>query len=118
MDKTQNIIGREKEIAEFETYVKSGKPEFIAVYGRRRVGKTFLINQLFNGQMAFSMTGVLEGNFDEQIEAFMDAMDLYGFETNAIVSMDEIIDYLVEKKVIDDELKSRLDAYYEQYGVK
>lgn len=80
MDKTQNVIGRKKEIVEFETYVKSGKPEFIAVYGRRRVGKTFLINQLFNSRMAFSMTGVLEGDFSEQMEAFMDAMDLYGFE--------------------------------------
>jgi hypothetical protein len=80
MDITQNIIGREKETAEFEKYVKSGKPEFIAVYGRRRVGKTFLINQLFNGRMAFSMTGVLEGNFDEEIDAFLDAMDLYGLE--------------------------------------
>lgn len=80
MDITQNIIGREKETAEFEKYVRSGKPEFIAVYGRRRVGKTFLINQLFNGRMAFSMTGVLEGDFDEEMDAFMDAMDLYGFE--------------------------------------
>ena len=44
--------------------------------------------------------------------------DLYGFETSAIVSMNEVIDYLVEKKVIDDELKSRLDAYYAEYGVK
>ncbi len=44
--------------------------------------------------------------------------DLYGFETNAIVSMDEIIDYLIEKNVIDDELKSRLDAYYKEYGVR
>ena len=44
--------------------------------------------------------------------------DLYGFETSAIVSMDEIIGYLVEKGVIDDELKSRLDAYYEEYGIK
>ncbi len=44
--------------------------------------------------------------------------ELYGFETSAIVSMDEIIDYLVEKGVIDDELNSRLDAYYEEYGVK
>ena len=50
--------------------------------------------------------------------ALEEIKDIYGFETNAIVSMDEIIDYLVEKKVIDDELKSRLDAYYEQYGVK
>ena len=44
--------------------------------------------------------------------------DLYRFETSAIVSMNEVIDYLVEKKVIDDELKSRLDAYYAEYGVK
>ena len=50
--------------------------------------------------------------------ALEEIKDLYGFETNAIVSMDEIIDYLVEKKVIDDELKGRLDAYYDQYGVK
>ncbi len=44
--------------------------------------------------------------------------DLYGFETNAIVSMNEIIDYLVENKVIDDELLGRLNAYYDEYGVK
>ena len=50
--------------------------------------------------------------------ALEEIKELYGFETNAIVSMDEIIDYLVEKKVIDDELKSRLDDYYAQYGVK
>lgn len=50
--------------------------------------------------------------------ALEEIKDLYGFETNAIVSMDEIIDYLVEKKVIDDELKGRLDDYYAQYGVK
>ena len=50
--------------------------------------------------------------------ALEEIKDLYGFETAAIVSMDEIIDYLVEKKVIDDELKSRLDAYYDEYGIK
>lgn len=44
--------------------------------------------------------------------------DLYGFDTNAIVSMDEIVEYLVEKKVIDEELKGRIDAYYAEYGVR
>jgi len=44
--------------------------------------------------------------------------DLYGFDTSAIVSMDEIVEYLVEKKVIDDELKARIDAYYAEYGVR
>ncbi len=50
--------------------------------------------------------------------ALEEIKDLYGFETNAIVSMNEIIDYLVEKKVIDDELLGRLNAYYDEYGVK
>jgi len=44
--------------------------------------------------------------------------DLYGFDTAAIVSMDEVVEYLVEKKIIDDELKGRIDAYYEMYGVR
>ena len=44
--------------------------------------------------------------------------DLYGFETNAIVSMNEVVEYLCDKKIIDDELKSRIDAYYDEYGVK
>ena len=79
MDTPISIIGRDKEIAALEQYIKSGKPEFIAVYGRRRVGKTYLVNQIFKGRMAFSMTGVLEGDFGEEMEAFMDAMDLYGF---------------------------------------
>ena len=36
----ENIIGRETQIADLETYMESGRSEFIAIYGRRRVGKT------------------------------------------------------------------------------
>ena len=48
---------------------------------------------------------------------------LYGFETAAIVSMDEVVECLYNKEVngqvvIDDTLKAAIDAYYEQYGVK
>mgnify|MGYP006327335185 FL=1 len=43
----KRLIGREKEIESLEAYVDSGQAEFIAIYGRRRVGKTFLINHLF-----------------------------------------------------------------------
>ncbi len=49
--------------------------------------------------------------------------DLYGFETNAIVSMAEVVEHLYNKPykgqvIIDDELKNRIDAYYNEYGVK
>ena len=49
--------------------------------------------------------------------------DLYGFETNAIVTMKEVIEHLYNKEcegrvVIDDKLKAAIDTYYEQYGVR
>ena len=74
-----SIIGRHAEIAELERYITSDKAEFIALYGRRRIGKTYLINNVFKGRLSFSMTGVIEGSFKEQVEAFVDALDIYGF---------------------------------------
>ena len=55
--------------------------------------------------------------------ALDEVKDLYGFETAAIVSMDEVVECLYNKEVngqvvIDDTLKAAIDAYYEQYGVK
>ena len=49
--------------------------------------------------------------------------DLYGFETSAIVSMAEVVEYLYNKPyngkvIIDDTVKAAIDAYYAQYGVK
>lgn len=48
---------------------------------------------------------------------------LYGFDTAAIVSMPEVVEHLYNKEcngkiIIDDELKNRIDAYYQQYGVQ
>lgn len=55
--------------------------------------------------------------------ALEEIKDLYGFETNAIVSMADVVETLYNKEVngkvlIDDELKGRIDAYYEEYGAK
>ena len=52
------IIGRKQEIAELTRRYDSGRAEFIAVYGRRRVGKTFLINEVLGDGMAFHHTGL------------------------------------------------------------
>ena len=55
--------------------------------------------------------------------ALDEVKNLYGFETNAIVSMAEVTEHLYNKEcngrvVIDDTLKAAIDAYYEQYGAK
>ena len=75
----ETIIGREAEMKRLNTALEGNKPEFVALYGRRRVGKTFLINQMFKNQFAFKMTGVIEGKLRDQFTAFSDAMYDYGF---------------------------------------
>ena len=52
------MIGREKEKQYLEDYLDSGKSEFIAVYGRRRVGKTFLVREFFENEMVFHTSGM------------------------------------------------------------
>ena len=76
----EKIIGRHSEKALLEKYYNSGKAEFIAMYGRRRIGKTFLIRQYFRNQFSFDMTGVLEGNKNEQMTAFHMALKTYGYK--------------------------------------
>ena len=53
-----NVIGRKSEIRELEKLYRSDRPEFVAIYGRRRVGKTFLIKQALKGRITFQHTGV------------------------------------------------------------
>ena len=52
------IIGRKNEQDVLAQAMESQKPEFIVVYGRRRVGKTYLIKEFFNNQFAFYALGI------------------------------------------------------------
>lgn len=52
------IIGREKEIREFNELYNSGRAELVAVYGRRRVGKTYLIDESLSGKITFRHAGL------------------------------------------------------------
>ena len=77
-----NIIGRKEEIIKLEKYLASGKSEFVAIYGRRRVGKTFLVKELFEGKFAFRMTGKENANTKEQLENFHYALSNYTENTD------------------------------------
>ena len=52
------MVGREKEIKELKRLYNSKKAEFVAVYGRRRVGKTYLINNMFKNDFVFRHAGL------------------------------------------------------------
>jgi len=78
MDK--EFIGRELEINQLKKTESSGKAEFVAVYGRRRVGKTYLIQQFFNQRFSFETTGILDGTAEEQMFAFRSALAKSGYD--------------------------------------
>ena len=70
--KSTRIIGREEELRTMERIYQSDKSEMLAIYGRRRVGKSFLVEEAFRGKICFSTVGVykkLEDGKDEMKQA-------------------------------------------------
>jgi uncharacterized protein len=71
MDK---LTGRKKELETLKSLLNSNKSEFIAVYGRRRVGKTFLIRSAFNQQFTFQVTALANATLSQQLTNFYVAL--------------------------------------------
>lgn len=70
MKRIPEIIGRKKEQEKLQRIVESKKSEFLALYGRRRVGKTFLIKEFFSQKFAFHMTGLANADTHQQLFNF------------------------------------------------
>ena len=68
---TKKIIAREAELQRLNECVESQSAQLSIVYGRRRVGKTYLINNYFDNNFAFKITGRYNCSKEEQLEAFM-----------------------------------------------
>ena len=64
------MIGREREIEELERAYASNESEFVAVYGRRRVGKTYLVRETFRDRFVFYHTGIAKAVRAVQLKKF------------------------------------------------
>lgn len=73
----RTVIGRERELDILEKAKESPKSEFVAIYGRRRVGKTFLVREAFKQQFAFYLTGVPNISLHQQLHNFHKAIQKY-----------------------------------------
>lgn len=74
----EKIIGRENELSLLSKYYGSDRPEFIALYGRRRVGKTFIVRSFFKDKFDFFATGILDGTYEEELKSFCDSLKEFG----------------------------------------
>lgn len=68
------LIGRQREIALLDRLLKSREPEFLAIYGRRRVGKTFLVREYMGKHLAFEMAGIQNAPLPDQLANFQEAL--------------------------------------------
>lgn len=78
IQETDILVGRKKEQEVLNQIVLSKEPEFVVVYGRRRVGKTFLVNNYFKDDYAFKLTGLAKKSKREQLSNFATALNRYG----------------------------------------
>lgn len=71
------MIGRHQEITELSRIRDSHESEFVMIYGRRRVGKTYLIREFFKNDFVFYCTGIAEGTRREQLINFRNDLIRY-----------------------------------------
>lgn len=100
------MVGREKEKAQLMSLLKSKEPEFVAVFGRRRVGKTYLIRESYDYDFVFQHTGVNNNSINEcsmkrrQLDKFAESLKEYGVKLERpLKDWDEAFYYL--RKVIE-----------------
>jgi uncharacterized protein len=70
----KNIVGRNIEKEKLKEITESKKSEFVAIYGRRRVGKTYLIREYYNNKFSFYITGIKNATVKEQLFNFYNSI--------------------------------------------
>lgn len=102
------LIGRTKEQQRLMDAYESEYSEFVAVYGRRRVGKTFLIRETFDYKFTFQHSGLAKSTRPKQLKAWRDSLNEYGMNVKRTPSnwidafnlLKELINKSEEKKKI------------------
>ena len=64
------VIGRDREVKLLTESLATSRPELIAIHGRRRVGKTFLVREIYSKNVIFDITGLHKGSLKDQLSNF------------------------------------------------
>ena len=102
------LIGRKEEKKILQEALEKDESQFIAIYGRRRVGKTYLAKEFFHDGFTFSCAGVYKGKLEDQLEVFSQKLDYYGLKgfekpkkwMDAFYLLVKLVDRSKEKKKV------------------
>ena len=94
MDK---IIGRKSELGQLSKILESQEAELLAIYGRRRIGKTYLIRNAYQKQLIFEFSGVHNATLHQQFEVFSIALSkATGFPISSPTSWNQAFQMLID----------------------
>ena len=91
-----NLIAREKEQAILREALTLDSSEMVAIMGRRRVGKTFLIRSVYGNQIDLEFTGVQNAKLEEQLKAFHYYVQQYATDTTTLKPPEKWLDAFLQ----------------------
>lgn len=114
------MVGRKMEIKKLERLYNSNKAELVAIYGRRRVGKTYLVSNVFKGKFFFRHSGLSpeedgnNGQLRKQLIHFYESLIDYGME-NIDVPKDWFEAFSILKKFIrNNDTGNRIVIFFDE----
>lgn len=110
------IVGRQKQIKQLEDALASSKPEMVAVIGRRRVGKTFLISNVYSKQLIFEQIGLQFTTQREQLKVFVNQISKHFprfiFSENPTTWLDAF--FLLGKAIEQEQFSSKKVIFFDE----
>ena len=100
--RTTDIIRRKPELETLKYLYESPKSEFLAIYGKRRVGKSFLIEEAFEGRISFTAVGIFKKDTDSStykkthslqlvmVTSFGLSKSIHNGSVNSIICLDQL----------------------------
>ncbi len=108
------VLGRENEKKIFDELLVSNKAEFVAVYGRRRIGKTFLVRQYLHKQMVFDFTGANTDDTQAQLANFKMVFSEQCFELHETPKTWTEAFYLLHQFLKSNRRKTKLVVFFDE----
>ena len=97
------LVGRKDEVELLNKIYKDNRSHFVSIYGRRRIGKTYLINETFKDKMLFHHSGVASGSLKMQLFAFESSLKESKYKTE-----EKITDWFIAFEELKSLIKSSI----------
>ncbi len=101
------LIGRKEECRELKRLYESRDPEFVAIYGRRRIGKTFLVKEFFQNKFTFYTSGLARCGMKDQLRNFYESLLQYGLPASSKRPSDWFEAFDLLKEVVETSRSKR-----------